>query len=81
MQNDSLDSCDKVMDDMWTPEEVLNNFPTIPPLLMEALEILYPDTVPDKPMKKSELAFLQGQLQVIRFLRAKFDEQQPPVIY
>jgi hypothetical protein len=56
-------------------------FPNIPEELLERLERMYPNTLPQDPMTTvADLRFLQGQQAVLRFLRHQFTAQNTTVL-
>lgn len=56
-------------------------FPSIPEDLLKALEEVYPDKLPDDTsITLNEVNVLQGQQQVIRFLRAQFERQNKTIL-
>ena len=57
---------------MSRPEQ----FPAIPKDLIEELEKRFPDHMPPEVVPYNTLLVKQGELRVVRFLRAKFEEQR-----
>lgn len=56
-------------------------FPSIPEDLLKALEEVYPDKLPDDTnITLNEVNVLQGQQQVVRFLRAQFERQNKTIL-
>lgn len=56
-------------------------FPSIPEDLLNALEKIYPNKLPDDPFLTLEgVRFLQGQRQVIDFLRATYERQTKNIL-
>ena len=58
----------------------IKKFPPIDKGLLETLIKLFPDMSPDIRWSDKEVWFKAGQSSVIRFLRAKFEEQNETVI-
>lgn len=54
------------------PEEVT---PDIPKSVLEYLERTYPDRCPDPGATEEAIRIYQGQIQVVRHLRAVYDQQ------
>lgn len=54
-----------------------NAFPQVPKELLEELEKRFPDRVPD-PTACPKVSF--GNVQVIRFLRTQFNQQQENIL-
>ena len=55
-------------------------FPLVSKELLEELERLYPDKVPDFEVSPDRIRFLQGQTQVVRFLRSQFEAQSKSIL-
>lgn len=56
-------------------------FPSIPEDLLKSLEEVYPDKLPDDTsITLNEVNVLQGQQQVIRFLRTQFERQNKTIL-
>ena len=55
-------------------------FPPISQELLEALEHLFPDSMPDVSLTAEEIRVRQGEVKVTRFLRQKFEEQNRTVL-
>lgn len=55
-------------------------FPVISKELITELEKLYPDKVPDFEVSPDRIRFIQGQIQVVRFLKAQFDLQSQNIL-
>ncbi len=59
------------MSQMPAPSDLI---PGLSPALVEAVERLFPDRLPSKPLAAEEVARLIGQQDVVRKLRAALDE-------
>lgn len=60
---------------------ITEGFPTIPKDLLEALEKVYPNKLPDNPkVTLSEVNFAQGQQQVVTFLRTQYERQNKNIL-
>jgi hypothetical protein len=57
-----------------------DEFPPVPADLLAALELLFPDRCPDLATPERELWAQVGRCEVVRLLRARFDEQNTSVI-
>jgi hypothetical protein len=57
-----------------------SKFPVVSKELITELEKLYPDKVPDFEVSPDRIRFIQGQIQVVRFLRAKYDLQSQNIL-
>ena len=55
-------------------------FPVVSKELITELEKLYPDKVPDFEVSPDRIRFIQGQIQVVRFLRGQFDLQSQNIL-
>lgn len=55
-------------------------FPVVSKELITELEKLYPDKVPDFEVSSDRIRFIQGQIQVVRFLKAQFDLQSQNIL-
>lgn len=56
-------------------------FPSVSEELLQALEELFPDRLPDTPHTPvTQVAALVGQQDVIRFLRKQFEEQNRNIL-
>jgi hypothetical protein len=55
-------------------------FPVVSKELITELEKLYPDKVPDFEVSPDRIRFIQGQIQVVRFLRGQFDLQSQSIL-
>ena len=55
-------------------------FPAIPPDLMEALEERFPEQCPDPRWSDREVWMSVGERRVVRFLRSVYDEQQENIM-
>lgn len=56
-------------------------FPSIPEDLINALEKIYPNKLPDDPhLTVDGVRFLQGQQQVIDFLRVTYERQNKNIL-
>jgi hypothetical protein len=55
-------------------------FPVVSKELITELEKLYPDKVPDFEVSPDRIRFIQGQIQVVRFLKAQFDLQSQNIL-
>jgi hypothetical protein len=55
-------------------------FPAIPADLLEALEKAFPERSADLKWSDRQVWFKAGECEVVRFLRAKFTEQNETVI-
>jgi hypothetical protein len=61
---------------MGTPDQ----FPHVSIELLEALDRLFPERCPDPSWADRDIWRKTGNREVVRFLRAKFDEQNETVI-
>lgn len=52
--------------------------PPLSPALIEALEELFRDRIPDTVPTPEQVGVLVGQQQVVRFLRREFNRQNSP---
>lgn len=57
-----------------------SKFPVVSKELITELEKLYPDKVPDFEVSPDRIRFIQGQIQVVRFLRAQYDLQSQNIL-
>lgn len=57
-----------------------SKFPVVSKELITELEKLYPDKVPDFEVSLDRIRFIQGQIQVVRFLRAQYDLQSQNIL-
>lgn len=55
-------------------------FPVVSKELIDELDRLYPDKVPDFETPPDRIRFIQGQVQVVRFLKAHFDLQSKNIL-
>ncbi|MBN9346621.1 MAG: hypothetical protein J0I48_10555 [Devosia sp.] len=55
------------------------DFPTISEQLLRALEVRFPDRAPELTTPDREVWAQAGEARLIRFLRAKFDEQSETI--
>lgn len=55
-------------------------FPVVSKELIEELEKLYPDKVPEFEVSPDRFRFIQGQIQVVRFLRSQFEAQSKSIL-
>lgn len=55
-------------------------FPVVSKELIAELDRLYPDRVPDFETSPDRIHFIQGQVQVVRFLKAHFDLQSKNIL-
>jgi hypothetical protein len=55
------------------------DFPAVPEVLLKELERRFPDRCPDPKLTDREIWMKVGAVQVVRFLRAQFDEQHAPL--
>ena len=58
----------------------MQSLPSIPEVLLKALEERFPDRAPDLKTPDKEVWFKAGQAHLVRFLRAQFEEQTRTVI-
>lgn len=54
--------------------------PPVPQDLLESLEKLFPDRIPDHFIPLENLRFVQGQISVVRLLRAQFAAQSKNIL-
>lgn len=60
---------------------VISELPMVPKVLLENLEARFRDTVPsDSKTTLDDFRFLQGQLSVLRFLRAQYEKQTKDIL-
>lgn len=56
--------------------ESIQQFPPVPLVLVEALEAVFPDRAPRLTCQDRKVWYDAGSVQVVRFLRGKYEEQQ-----
>lgn len=57
--------------------------PTFPPIskaLMEALELVYPDRCPDSNKTDKDVHLKMGNMEVVRFLRRHYNDQNRTIL-
>lgn len=52
-----------------------DNFPQVSKALIEELERRFPDKMPEGYLKMKHIRVKQGELNVVRFLRERYEEQ------
>jgi hypothetical protein len=58
-----------------------SDFPLVPKALIEDLERRFKDTVPTNPATSlDEFKILQGQLEVVRFIRSQYEKQTKDIL-
>ena len=57
-----------------------NKFPVIPKDLLDELEDRFPNQIPSQPVTLDEFRVMQGQQEVIRFLRHQFSLQNKNIL-
>lgn len=55
-------------------------FPPVPKVLLESLEASFPDTIPTAEISVEQLRLIQGNQQVIRFLRHQYEKQTKNIL-
>ena len=55
-------------------------FPEVPRDLLTALEAAFPDRMPDLTETIDKVRYRQGQVSVIRFLRAHYEDQNENIL-